>query len=71
AGAGGTVAMSGANSQSGIRANTTMYGATFSVSSGATYGYHSADWSTEEARTSFTVSGGSLHIGEQAALNAA
>lgn len=71
AGAGGTVAMSGANSQSGIRANTTMYGGTFSVSSGATYGYHSADWSTEEARTSFTVSGGSLHIGEQAALNAA
>lgn len=71
AGAGGTVAMSGANSQSGIRANTTVYGGTFSVSSGATYGYHSADWSTEEARTSFTVSGGSLHIGEQAALNAA
>ncbi len=71
AGAGGTVAMSGANSQSGIRANTTVYGGTFSVSSGATYGYHSADWSTEETRTSFTVSGGSLHIGEQAALNAA
>lgn len=68
---GGTVAMSGANSQSGIRANTTVYGGTFAVSNGATYGYHSADWSTEEARTSFTVSGGTLHIGEQSALNAA
>lgn len=71
AGSGGTVAMSGANSQSDIRANTTVYGGTFAVTGGATYGYHSADWSTEEARTSFTVSGGTLHIGEQATLNAA
>ncbi len=71
AGSGGTVAMSGANSQSGIRANTTVYGGTFSVNNGASYGYRSADWSTEEARTSFTVSGGTLHIGEQSTLNAA
>lgn len=71
AGSSGTVAMSGANSQSGIRANTTVYGGTFAVTKGATYGYHSADWSTEEARTSFTVSGGTLHIGEQSTLNAA
>lgn len=71
AGSGGTVAMSGANSQSDIRANTTVYGGTFSVTNGASYGYRSADWSTEEARTSFTVSGGTLHIGEQSTLNAA
>lgn len=71
AGSGGTVSMSGANSQSDIRANTTVHGGVFAVTDGATYGYHSADWSTEEARTSFTVSGGTLHIGEQASLNAA
>ncbi|MCC8148732.1 autotransporter-associated beta strand repeat-containing protein [Akkermansia sp.] len=71
AGSGGTVAMSGANSQSDIRANTTVYGGTFSVTNGASYGYRSADWSTEEARTSFTVNGGTLHIGEQSTLNAA
>lgn len=70
-GSGGTVAMSGANSQSDVRANTTVHGGTFSVTGGATYGYRSADWGTEEARTSFTVSGGTLHIGEQSALNAA
>lgn len=71
AGSGGTVTMSGANSQSDIRANTTVHGGTFAVTGGATYGYHSADWSTEETRTSFTVNGGTLHIGEQATLNAA
>lgn len=71
AGSEGTVAMSGANSQSGIRANTTVYGGTFSVANGAVYGYRSANWSEEEERTSFTVSGGTLHIGAQSALNAA
>lgn len=67
----GTVAMAGANSQSGIRANTTVHGGTFSVSGGASYGYRSADWGTETERTSFTVNGGTLHIGEQSVLNAA
>ena len=71
AGSIGMVAMSGVNSQSDIRANTTVYGGTFAVSNGATYGYNSPDWSAEEARTSFTVNGGTLHIGERATLNAA
>lgn len=70
-GASGTVSMSGANSQSDLRANTTVYGGTFSVTNGASYGYRSADWSTEEERTSFTVRGGKLHLGEQSVLNAA
>lgn len=71
AGAEGDVSMSGAESQSAIKANTTVYGGTFSVSNGASYGYRSSDWSAEDTRTSFTVSGGTLHIGEQSALNAA
>lgn len=71
AGASGSVTMSGADSQSDIRANTTVYGGTFSVTNGAAYGYRSADWSAEDARTAFTVSGGTLHIGEQSVLNAA
>lgn len=71
AGSGGTVALSGASNQSEIRANTTVYGGTFAVTKGATYGYRSSDWSAEEARTSFTVSSGTLHIGEQSTLNAA
>lgn len=71
AGADGTVSMSGADSRSDIRANTTVHGGTFSVDGGASYGYQSADWSTEETRTSFTVNGGTLHIGAQSELNAA
>lgn len=71
AGAEGAVSMSGADSQSGIKANTTVHGGTFSVSNGASYGYQSSDWNAEDTRTSFTVSGGTLHIGEQSALNAA
>ena len=63
--------MSGADSQSGIKANTTVHGGTFSVINGASYGYQSSDWIAEDSRTSFTVNGGTLHIGEQSSLNAA
>lgn len=71
AGSEGSVVMSGADSRSDIRANTTVHGGTFSITAGASYGYRSEDWSAEEERTSFTVNQGTLHIGEQATLNAA
>ncbi|WP_303191507.1 PEP-CTERM sorting domain-containing protein [uncultured Akkermansia sp.] len=71
AGAEGDVSMSGVDSQSGIKANTTVHGGTFSVINGASYGYQSSDWIAEDSRTSFTVNGGTLHIGEQSSLNAA
>ncbi len=55
------------------QANTTVYGGTFSVSNGASYGYRSSDWSAEDTALRFHGQriGDAAHKSEQSALSAA
>lgn len=68
----GTILMSGANAQAGIRMNTTLSRGTFEVTGGANYGYYTSDWASddESLHTLFTADGGSILVGGQSSINA-
>ncbi|MEG3023006.1 MAG: hypothetical protein RR888_02915 [Akkermansia sp.] len=68
----GTVRMSGANSQSNIKVNTTIHQGSFIVENGAQYGYYSPDWASDapETKTTFTGLGGNIIVGSSSSINA-